>query len=110
MGGEIKKFKMTVRNRRSKVGIDVGSDASAKEASFKGTLWKVKGGGDRMSTHDWLERTMWISKNGCLAYWSKKEEKELVYFTAEDVKHATIVALSNDLSFKPWTFQVYLPP
>lgn len=106
MANELKLFKLNVKNRRLKVEKD---DKDQFAPVFKAKLWKVKAEGDRMKPDDWFEREMWLSKNGSLVYWSKKEERELVYYTTDDVQKATFVQLPNTDSAKPWTFQVQLP-
>jgi hypothetical protein len=103
---ELRSFKVTVKNRRLKVAHE---QHEQYEPVFKDRLWKVKADGDRMKEGDWFERDMWLSKNGSLVYWSKKEEKELVYYTHSDLAHASIVIIPDGQSFKPWTFQVHLP-
>lgn len=99
-------FKLTVKNRR----IRVDEDAKDQFAPVhKGHLWKVKAEGDRMKKDDWFEREMWIAVNGSFVYWSKKEERDLVYYTAEDLANASYAKVSDSESFRPWTFQVRLP-
>jgi len=105
MATALRAFKMTVTNRRSKVD---NTEANKFEAAFRGTLWKVKGEGDRMKPEDWFERDMWLAKNGSLVYYSQKEKKELVYYTASDVHSAEISFIANEKSHKPWAFQVHI--
>jgi len=104
---DLKIFKLNVKNRRMKVGKD---DTDAHSPAFKGMLWKVKAEGDRMREEDWFEREMWIARNGSLVYFSKKEDRELIYYTADDIALAKFTKIDNSASFKPWTFQVKLPP
>mmetsp|Transcript_53010 Transcript_53010/g.124215 ORF Transcript_53010/g.124215 Transcript_53010/m.124215 type:complete len:691 (-) Transcript_53010:146-2218(-) len=103
----LRQFRLEVKNRRRRVHDEHKGDF---ESEFRGTLWKVKADGDRFREEDWLERDMWISKNGALVYWSVKDERELVYYTANDVAECRIVVLDNSDSCKPWAFQVHLPP
>jgi len=103
---ELRKFVVSVKNRRQKV------DEDAKEQFapvFKEMLWKLKADGDRMKPEDWFEREMWISKNGSLVYYSKKEERDLVYYTSADLMRATYQKVPDADSYKPFTFQVILP-
>lgn len=100
-------FKLNVRNRRLKV--DKG-ESDAYSPTFKGVIWKVKAEGDRMKEEDWFQREMWIARNGSLVYLSKKEERELVYYTADDIARAKFLEVDNSQSFRPWAFQVQLPP
>mmetsp|Transcript_120134 Transcript_120134/g.374084 ORF Transcript_120134/g.374084 Transcript_120134/m.374084 type:complete len:708 (+) Transcript_120134:60-2183(+) len=106
MKSELDRFRLSVKNRRLAVAAD---DRDRLEPVFKGTLWKVKAEGDRMKQEDWFEREMWLSKNGSLVYWSKKEERELVYYTADDIVKASLLPISNGDSCRPWSFQVQLP-
>ncbi|CAJ1455094.1 unnamed protein product [Effrenium voratum] len=107
VAAEIKQFRLNVKNRRIKVGEDKKDQFAPV---FKAKLWKVKAEGDRKKEVDWFEREMWIAKNGSLVYWSKKEDRELVYYTSDDIAKAKITLIPNDDSCKPWTFQVQLPP
>jgi len=107
VAAEIRQFRLNVKNRRMKVGEDK-KDLFAPV--FKAKLWKVKAEGDRKKKEDWFEREMWISKNGSLVYWSKKEDRELVYYTSDDITNAKIIFIPNEDTFMPWAFQVKLPP
>ncbi|CAE7257301.1 PHKG2 [Symbiodinium natans] len=107
VAAEIKQFRLNVKNRRMKVGEDKKDQFAPV---FKAKLWKVKADGDRRKQEDWFEREMWIAKNGSLVYWSKKEDRDLVYYTSDDIARATITLIPNDDSFIPWAFQVHLPP
>merc|ERR1712139_59160 len=80
------------------------------EAVFKDTLWKVKAGGDCMREADWFKREMWLARNGSLVYWSPKDQRELVYYTSEDIRRGNVERIPQEKSFKPWTFQIHLPP
>lgn len=103
---EMRKFVISVKNRRLKVEED------AKEQFmpiFKAKLWKLKADGDRSKEEDWFEREMWVSKNGSLVYYSKKEERDLVYYTSADLTRAKYEKVPAAQSCKPFTFQVILP-
>ncbi|CAE7677317.1 Pak4 [Symbiodinium sp. CCMP2456] len=102
---ELKQFRLAVKNRRMKVGEDTKDQFAP---IFKAKLWKVKAEGDRKKVDDWFEREMWIAKNGSLVYWSKKEDRELVYYTANDIAQAKFVLIDNEDTFHPWAFQVQL--
>jgi len=104
---ELKQFRLAVKNRRMKVGEDTKDQFAP---IFKAKLWKVKAEGDRKKVDDWFEREMWIAKNGSLVYWSKKEDRELVYYTATDIAQAKFVLVDNEDTFHPWAFQVQLAP
>merc|ERR1719254_339203 len=91
------KFRLNIKNRRLK--IDHLSSGHMFEPAFKAVLWKVKAEGDRMKEEDWFEREMWIAKNGSLVYWSKKEDRELVYYTGHDISLATFIRIPNHETF-----------
>merc|ERR1719498_999427 len=102
---ELRKFVITVKNRRAKV------DDAAKEQFapvFKEKLWKLKAEGDKLDPEQWWEREMWTSKNGSLVYYSKKEERDLVYYTAADLMRATYTLVPSAESCKPYTFLLHL--
>lgn len=107
VAADIKEFRLSVKNRRMKVGADKKHQFAP---IFRAKLWKVKAEGDRRKAEDWFEREMWIAKNGSLVYWSKKEDRELVYYTHEDIHKATFTLIANEDSHIPWAFQVNLPP
>jgi len=106
MADELRNFKREARNRRMHVKED---ESCVFAPAFRSRLWKVKSDGDRTKREDWYERDMWIAKNGSLVYWSKKEEKQLVYYTACDVANAKLVKIPEDKSCLPHAFQVKLP-
>jgi len=72
-------------------------------------LWKVKGEGDKMKESDWFLREMWVAKNGCLVYHSPKEDRDLIYYTQNDLTRAKLTTVPSSESFKPWAFQIQLP-
>jgi len=104
MADDVAAFKLAVRNRR----IKVDGNTDGFEPTFKGTLWKLKSGGDRSQPDHWFERTMWIAKNGSLVYHSPKEERSLVYYTASDIATAKIRTIDEGNACKPNIFTVQL--
>jgi hypothetical protein len=109
LGGDIKdlrKFVVTVKNRRQKVDGDNKDDF---EPNYKGKLWKLKAEGDKLKDEDWFEREMWISNNGSLVYYSKKEERNLVYYTPADLLRAIYEKIPDNQSAKKSSFFVKLP-
>jgi len=106
MAEELKTFKLAVKNKRIKVEKD---EEDHFAPVFTKHLWKVKGEGDRMKEADWFYREMWIAKNGSLVYYSKKEERPLVYYTQDDIARASVTLISNADSCKPWSFKIQLP-
>lgn len=107
MAEEWRQIKLSVKNRRMKVE---GDDRDQFAPVFKGKLWKVKAEGDRKRAEDWFQREMWIAKNGSLVYLSVKEDRDLVYYTGDDLAKATVQEIPNEDAFHPWPFQVQLPP
>lgn len=102
----IDKMLLQVRNRRRVVWE---KEREQFAPVFQGTLWKVKSGGDRSKPDHWFQRKMWVAKNGSLVYWSHREERELVYYTAQDVIKARIQELDNSDTAIPWAFSIALP-
>ena len=50
---------------------------------------------------------MWLTQGGALCYYSKKEEKNLIYYPADDLVHAEIKILGeNEYPGKPYNFEV----
>jgi len=112
MAKDLRRFRLKVRNRRKALDEKMMS-AEGYKPRFKGFLWKLKADGDVDVTEDWISREFWLSKNGSLVYWSAREERELVYYTAPDIAHATVCAVSETASASPpnsWRFQVRLAP
>mmetsp|Transcript_11962 Transcript_11962/g.21913 ORF Transcript_11962/g.21913 Transcript_11962/m.21913 type:complete len:682 (+) Transcript_11962:128-2173(+) len=107
MQDDLVAFRIAVKNRRMKVEDD---EKAQFEPVFKAKLWKLKGEGDAMKNEDWFLREMWISKNGCLVYYSPKEERELIYYTAADLSRAKVAVVDSSKTMKPYAFQVILPP
>ncbi|CAK0900817.1 unnamed protein product [Prorocentrum cordatum] len=70
---------------------------------------KVKADGDRMNPPDWYERDMWLNADGDLVYFSKRDGRKLIYYTADDVHSAQIFRLSREQACRPWAFQLRLP-
>jgi serine/threonine protein kinase len=108
MAAEIDAFKLAVKNRRLKV--EDGAGHEQYEPLYKNNLWKLKAEGDNKKGEDWFKREMWIAKNGSLVYYSKKDERELIYYTTADVHRAKIDILNSGDTCKPFAFRVTLPP
>lgn len=83
---DLRQFKLAVRNRRA----SITGQADPFLPSFKASLWKVRQDGDQKQADQWLQREMWVSKNGSLCYYSKKQEKNLIYYNHADLEHCTI--------------------
>lgn len=105
MEEELNAFKLAVRNRRIKVEEKTGD---AFTPSFKAMLWKLKTGGDRTQADHWFHRDMWIAKNSSLVYYSPKDDRELVYYTAADMQKAVVKALDDGLACRKFAFMIVL--
>mmetsp|Transcript_68510 Transcript_68510/g.164529 ORF Transcript_68510/g.164529 Transcript_68510/m.164529 type:complete len:689 (-) Transcript_68510:37-2103(-) len=106
MASQMRTLKLNVKNRRMRVQ----SNNMNYEPIFSGKLWKVKTDGSALQEEDWFERDMWVSRNGSLVYLSKKEEKELVYYTPADLSRASLKKVPAGSSCKPHAFQIILAP
>lgn len=107
MAQDLRNHRLAVKNRRLKV--DKGSSSEEDFAPvFQAKLWKMKADGDRLNPKDWFERDMWLSRNGSLVYYSKREDRELVYYTHSDVASAVVSCIPDAESCKPWAFSVQL--
>lgn len=102
---ELHTFRLSVINRRQRVRR--GSEDET--AVFKAMLWKCKVNGDPKKESDWFEREMWLSMSGSLVYFSKREEKELVYYTQADLAHCSLAPIPDGEVSRPWAFQVLMP-
>lgn len=100
--------RLKVRNNRSPVLDNLAKDQF--EPYLGGRLWKLKTEGDRKYEPDWMMRDMWIAKNGSLVYWSKKEERELIFHTSAEIARATVLVADYDDGCKRHAFSVRLPP
>jgi len=106
MAMEAKAFRK-IKNRRQVVESDEKDDFAPV---FKAKLWKLKAEGNRLREADWFEREMWLAKNGSLVYWSKRDERDLIYYTPDDIERADITRIPDKDSWRPFTFQVELSP
>merc|ERR1740123_3005045 len=104
MAEDIQAFKLAVHNRRLKV--ESGKDGF--EIAFKEKLWKLRAQGDRTKEEDWFLREMWITTNGSLVYYSPKEERDLVYYTAADLGHAQVVKAEDQHSLHQFGLTILL--
>merc|ERR550514_1618830 len=85
-----KEFRLAIRNRRAAVKAH---EEEKFAPEFKGRLWKVKQDGNPKILDDWLEREMWIGKNGTLVYYRVKMERNLMYYNEADVRNSGCRAL-----------------
>jgi hypothetical protein len=104
---DVQKFKLAVKNRRMKIEEE---DAGQFVPIFKAKLWKLKTEGDRKKKEDWFLREMWVAKNGSVVYWSPKEERELVYYTTDDLARAAIAEIVDGECCFDHAFRITLPP
>lgn len=100
---DIKAFRLRIRNQRKVV------NEKQSEPAFKSTLHKVGQDGDPLNPEDWWKREMWIAMNGSLCYFSKKENRVLMYQSAEDVRDATLRVMNKDETCKEFAFEMTLP-
>jgi serine/threonine protein kinase len=107
MADDLKAFKINVSNRRMKVE-DESKDQF--EPKFKSSLFKLKTEGDVTKLEDWFERDFWIAVNGSMVYFSPKEDRDLVYYTASDVARAKVTVKDDGETCRKNVFQVQLPP
>lgn len=107
MAQKLQAFKMSVKNRRAKIE---DRDKDRFRPQFKTKLWKLKGEGNTMKPADWFERDMWLARNGSFVYWSRKEERELIYFTAADLVRSKVVAIKDGKCCLKHAFEIQLPP
>ena len=102
---DLKKFRLTVLNRRQ---IVVNAPLHKYQAHFKDILFKVKTDGDLMNEKDWFEREMWLAANGTLVYFSKREQRELIFYTAEDIARVSMEQVPDQSSCKQFAFKAQL--
>lgn len=104
------KHLIQIRNRRVKIEKSAAT-ASTYQPVFKRPLWKLNQEGDVLNPEHWLLREMWLAKNGSLCYFSKKEAKELQYYTAEDIKHVLLRELHYpNEACREFAFELKLKP
>lgn len=101
---DVKAFRLRVRNQRKAV------DDEASQPAFKSVLYKLNQDGDALNPEHWLKREMWIAKNGSLCYFSKKENRVLMYQNAEDVRESELRVMAPEESAIPHSFEMILPP
>jgi len=101
---ELREFVISVKNRR--LSVHAG-DYEGKPV-FKAMLWKLIADGDKKNEADWRQREMWMSSTGNLVYYSKKDERDLVYFGVGDLQGSQVKKIKTEESCKPFSFQVVL--
>jgi len=106
MAEDIQAFKLAVNNRRLKVE----SNKTGFDATYKAKLWKLKSQGDKTKEEDWFLRDMWITDNGSLVYYSPKEERDLVYYTAQDLGRSWVEEIEDDEAHHKNTLTICMVP
>jgi hypothetical protein len=104
---ELSHFKLAVKNRRKAIDAEVDPFLP----TFKALLWKFKQDheeGDQMKADHWFQREMWISKNGSLCYYSKKQQKKLIYYNHVDLESCTVEELPPGSAAVEYAFEVKL--
>lgn len=99
---------MERKSRRMRIP-DGDEAADYEPGEIRGIIWKVLRNGRRSEDgpENWLERDVWIAKNGSLVYYSVAEGRNLVVWTPGDLATASITALPEDAAVKPWAFQIH---
>jgi hypothetical protein len=73
-------------------------------------LWKAKQGADPKQRDSWHARETWIAINLHLVYYSVKEDRDLIYYSKDDLDRARVVRLKQGQAALPWAFQIIIPP
>jgi len=100
---DVKAFRLRIRNLRKKINEEQGPPR------FKAELIKLGQDGDVHNPEDWWRRDMWVAQNGSLCYWSKKENRVLMYQSADDIRGSTLRVMSPEESCKENAFEMQLP-
>jgi len=103
---DFRDFKLLIRNRRQ----EINTEAKEFLPKYKAKLFKLNQDGDMTNPDHWLEREMWIASNGSLCYHSKKEDRELQYYTKHDMSAVTTAVLPTSATCLPYAFEIRLPP
>eukprot|EP00392_Amoebophrya_sp_AT5.2_P016808 g17104.t1 len=105
--GLLQDFRDFNRNRREKIDRNSGQ----YQPVFEKELWKLNSDGDPLQDSQWTFRNMWLAKNGALCYFSKKENKELMYYRPEDIRQVSYRRLSYPSECcRPYAFELCLKP
>eukprot|EP00746_Dinoflagellata_sp_MGD_P153487 gnl/MRDRNA2_/MRDRNA2_84274_c0_seq1.p1 gnl/MRDRNA2_/MRDRNA2_84274_c0~~gnl/MRDRNA2_/MRDRNA2_84274_c0_seq1.p1 ORF type:complete len:681 (-),score=118.19 gnl/MRDRNA2_/MRDRNA2_84274_c0_seq1:503-2314(-) len=97
---ELSDFKLNCKNRREVITEGRSSPC------FTATLWKLKGDGDMTIPDHWFKRSMWISKDGALCYWSPKQSQNLIYYDPCDLEKCILRRLPPGKCALPHAFEV----
>lgn len=106
----IKSGIVSCHSRRSEVNVrrrvrpPVDENISEPPA-HAGLVWKLNHEGDPLRSDHWLQRDMWLARDGSLCYFSKKENRGLVLLDAGRVMNSTVHRLDSD-SVQPHAFQI----
>ncbi|CAD7928892.1 unnamed protein product [Amoebophrya sp. A120] len=98
---DFREFRMMIRNRRDKT-----SNKDDFKPVYEAQLWKLNHDGDPHNPSDWLQRRMWLAKNGSLCYHSAKENKDLMYYRPEDIRYIQFRKLYDNESCRPFSFEM----
>merc|ERR1712151_1073295 len=98
---------MECRDRRAPLP---NSSRRDYEPMFRTVLWKLMQGADGRKKDHWFAREMWISINFNFVYYSVRDEKDLIYYSNQDLESATIVRIPPGEVLMPWAFQIVIPP
>merc|ERR1712151_259878 len=98
---------MECRNRRAPVPNSTRRDY---EPIFRTVLWKLGQGADGRKKDHWFAREVWLSINFNLVYFSVRDERDLIYYSKQDLEHATVVRIPAGEGVMPGAFQLVIPP
>lgn len=87
---------LRLKFRNQRMGISAKEDRATSNPLYKGTLWKLNQDGEPSNMQSWMKREMWLSKSGALCYFSQRENRDLIYHTAEDMRLAKVKAVRDN--------------
>ena len=101
---DFREFKVQIRNRREKIDCN----QTKFQPVFERELYKLNSEGDALKEENWTFRNMWLAKNGALCYFSKKENRELMYYRPKDIRDVKCRRLGDEESCRPFSFEMQL--
>ncbi|CAD7924949.1 unnamed protein product [Amoebophrya sp. A25] len=102
---DFKELRMMIRNRRDKT-----TNKDDFRPVYEAMLWKLNQEGDPHKDQDWNQRRMWLAKNGSFCYHSAKENKDLMYYRPDDVRHLKFRRLFPEESSRRFSFELTPSP
>lgn len=105
-------WKTAIAGLRSTLGASrAKADRARSEElapAFRSNLWKLTKTGDSKKPEDWNYLDVWISTNGSLVYWSDEEEREVLCYSAAELKRARVEAVEGGSTCHLYVFSVLL--